>query len=145
MENIWSVICSKAIVDQRTNIVSLIEVTDAINIESDLPPVSENPVNIGPVSLQIVSFWYRSDVEKPETGKGRSVLVGPDGQELGKHEVEIDLESMVSRNVITILPALPYIGLGYYHFRVEKMDKGEDKWIKTARLPLLLRVSPKTD
>jgi hypothetical protein len=126
--------------------VSLIEATDAINLESDLPPLdSENPVHIGPVSLQIVSFWYRSDVEKPETGKGRSILVGPDGQELGKHEVEIDLESIVSRNVIAILPSLPYKGLGYYHFLVEKMDKGEDKWIRTARLPLLLRASPKTD
>ena len=145
MENIWSVFCSKAIVDERSKLVTLIEALDALSIpEKDLPTVDpKNPVNVGPISLQIVSFWYRSDFKKPETSKVRIIFVTPDGQEIKQTEIEVDLQNTVSRHLIVVIPALTYVGLGMYHFVMEKMDEGKNEWVRTARLPLLLMSEPK--
>lgn len=143
MENIWSVLCSKAIIDERTKLVSLIDATDVIVIQTDeLPPIDqENPVDIGPMSLQLVSFWYRSDIDKPETTKVRIVLEGPNGQKAKQAEIEIDLQNSLSRNFVAIIPRLKYFGLGTYYFVMEKEAKNE--WIRTARLPLQLRSESK--
>lgn len=140
MENIWSILCSKAIIDQRTSMVSLIEASDVI--EGDFPELSQEdltkPVQVGPVALQLASFWYRSDPDKPELGKARSILVGPNGKPLGTNQLEVDLESAPSRTAIWIIPSIPYVGVGYYYFMVEK-NTDDDNWIVTAKLPLLLR------
>ena len=145
MDNVWSVLCSKAIVDERTKQISLIESADALNIQADeLPPVDQNnPINIGPTFLQLVSFWYRSDIDKPETGKARIVFVAPDGKEIRETEIEVDLQNTVSRHLIAVIPAVKYFGLGMYYFVIEKMDEGKNEWLRTARLPLLLRSEPK--
>ena len=126
--------------------VSLIDTLDALDIDGDPPSVdSQNPVLIGPTSIHLVSFWYRSDNNKPETGKCRYILVAPDGEEFGQQEVEIDLENTPSKHLIIGIPALQYVGLGYYYFLVEKMDQGENRWSRTARLPLLVRSQTKKD
>ena len=145
MENIWSVLCSKAIVDERTKQISLIESTDALDIQAtELPAVdNKNPVSIGPIFLQLISFWYRSNIDKPETSKAKIIFTTPDGQEIKEAEIEVDLQNTFSRHLIVMIPAIKYLGLGMYHFVIEKMDEGTNAWIRTARLPLLLRSEPK--
>lgn len=142
MENVWAILCSKAIVDKRTNMMTLIEAIDVV--EGEFPVVDgKNPVNIGPISIQLASFWYRTDMEKPETGKAKHTLLGPNGEELGQHEIEIDLQESVSRYGIATLPSLPYAGIGLYRIQIEKMDQRDNSWTRTASLPLLLRSKPK--
>lgn len=140
MENVWAIVCSKAIVDKRTNMVTLVEATDALEFEGELPSLDgKTPINIEPVAIQIATFWYRTDSDKPETGKGRHVLIGPNEQELGHHEIEVDLQGSISRYGIALVSSLPFVGTGLYHFHIEKMNHGESKWTRTASLPLLLR------
>lgn len=144
MENIWSLLCTKAIVDERTKLVSLIETMDAIDVEGDLPAVDpKTPVAIGPTSIYIASFWYRSDIDKPEKSKCRHTLVGPDGQRFEQQEVEVDLQNSTSSHIVVFVPALQYVGLGRYYVLVEKMDQGEGVWSTVRRLPLLLRTKTK--
>ena len=137
-------LCTKAIVDERTKLVSLIETMDVIDVEGELPEVDpKNPVAIGPTSICIASFWYRSDIEKSEKSKCRHTLVGPDGQRFEQQEVEVNLENSISHHVLVFVPTLHYVGLGRYNMLVEKMDKGEESWSFVRRLPLLLRTKTK--
>jgi hypothetical protein len=101
----------------------------------------EKPINIGPVSIQIVSFWYRTHIDKPETGKYRVKVIGPNGRTYGPstNEVEINLISNSAINSVLELPAMPYVGLGLYYFEVDKKSEGESSWSTTARLPLQVR------
>lgn len=147
MENIWAIVCSKAIVDQRTKMMTIIEAVDALDLGGELLPFDgEKPVNVGPVSINVISFWYRSDIEKPETNnKIRYLVVGPDERELGHHEIEINLQDNLSQYAVVMIPSFPYVGTGLYHFYIEKMDQGENQWTRTARLPLLVRSNPKND
>jgi|SRR6266487_5906601 len=150
MEHVWSLLCSKAIIDQQTKMVSLIEALDAIEVSGQFPEVDpNNPPNIGPVSIQIVSFWYRSAIDKPETGKYRVKLIGPNERSYGPKkneiEVEVNLINHPASHAILGVPALPYVGLGTYYFEVEKKSEGESSWSPAARLPLLVREPAKKD
>ena len=147
MENIWAIVCSKVIIDQRTKMVTIIEAVDALDLGGELPPFDgKKPINIGLASINVITYWYRSDVEKPETKhKVRYLIVGPDEGELGHHEIEINLQDSVSQYSIVGVPSLPYVGIGLYNFYIEKMEQGENQWTRTARLPLLVRANPKND
>lgn len=144
MENVWSLLCSKALVDQRTKMLSLIEALDIVEVEGELPQHNmKEPPTIGPVSINIVSLWYRSNIDAPETSRCRYVLVGPNGGEFEEKEIEVDLQDSTSRHLIVFMPALRYSGLGMYYIRVEKIGKEENTWTAVGKLPLLLRTKTK--
>jgi hypothetical protein len=129
--------------------VSLIDALDAIDMADELPPADlESPVNIGPIPIQIVSFWYRSDINKPETGKFRISIVGPHGRAYGtaaEKEWEINLVAAPASHAIVEIGQLPYTGLGLYHFQVETKREDGGEWLRVARLPLQVRAVAKKD
>jgi hypothetical protein len=142
MEHAWSLLCSKAIIDQRTKMMSLIDVVDGLEITGQLPEVNQDsPINAGPIQIQIAGFWYRSDIDKPETGKFRIKLTGPNGRAYGAQaptlELEVNLVNSSSSHSIVEVPALPYVGLGTYYFDIEQQN--ESGWSRVAHLPLQLR------
>jgi hypothetical protein len=121
--------------------LTLVDALDAIDI-SAVPEIvnPQKPINIGPVSIQIVSFWYRTHINKPETGKYKVKVIGPNGTPgPSADEIEINLISNSAINSVIELPAIPYVGLGLYYFEVEKKGEGESSWSTTARLPLQIR------
>lgn len=141
MEHVWSLLCTKGIIDQRTKMVSIIDTMDALDIGGDsLPPIDqENPTYIGPISMSIVSYWYRSDVEKPETGQTRLKFIGPNGKSYATKEQDIDLTKGHSNTLVAAVSTVPFVGFGMYYFEVEKKNQDETNWLKVARLPLQLR------
>src|SRR5262245_60174861 len=69
-KHVWSVLCYKGVVDQFTNQVSLLDVTETVVVKL-LEPVPQatdaetNDVRL-PMNLHLVTLWIRSNLAVPE-------------------------------------------------------------------------------
>jgi hypothetical protein len=137
MEHVWSVLCSRAIRDESNKMVSLMDCLDRIEIAGEVPPVNvDQPNMIGPLSLYLVSYWYRTNISEPETGTFRATLVGPNGI-VSKRVMEsaVPLLEGPSVNSIVNIGVIEFFGWGYYFFEVH-MQSADGQFIRVARLPL---------
>lgn len=147
-EHVWSVLCHKGCQDKETNQVSLLEVTEKLTIETreDLPDSSaeqERPSDNALVRmpLELVSWWYRSDVNQPETAQARITVMAPDGEKIGESELELPLESTKSFRMISKMAGFPLRALadpGTVWFIVEQ--KHEESWTTVAKVPLEIEI-----
>lgn len=149
MKCITAAICNKAIVDDRRKLLSIIDVVDTLNLHQDPPvfdPKAKKDVAIAPVMLNVVTVWYRTNFDKPETGIVKLLLHLPIGKpiELLKTQ-EISLAAAISAKSIAIMEALPFRGLGTYEFEFRVKPKRGGKWQAAARLPLVVRMKPNSD
>lgn len=131
IEHIWTVLCSRAIVDRRSNNVSLIHVVDQFTLE--VPKEAPERVVV-PVELTVASLWRREDDEAPVASDGRLYIQFPNGERIQAQEFEIDLsEHSRTRNFVE-MNGLPVQRSGVYRFVVERERDGE--WIEISRTPL---------
>jgi hypothetical protein len=146
MEHVWSLLCTKAIVDKRTNMVSLMDALDLLEVGGEDLPTNvdpDSPPNIGPTSIFLVTFWYRTQLDKAESGKFRIRLLAPNGRAYGaqNREMEVNLASATSTTSLINMEAIPYLGPGVYYFEVEKKDQDASDWTRVARLPLQMKTA----
>jgi hypothetical protein len=126
-------------VDRFTNIVSLLEVAEAITarpLSADALDPSETKDSAFPVTLSLVSLWIRSDVSAPEVARARFTVTAPDGEALGGNDISLNLKDHVRTRSYVRLEAFPFRGRGYYSFGVELHDVTRDQWHEVANLPL---------
>lgn len=130
--HIWTILCRKASIDNRSNNISLFEVVDQLNV---VGAQSEERVEI-PAQFELATQWRRSDSDEPERATGRMNLRLPDGQQVQGSEFDIDLsESLRHRNVISI-GSLPVHGPGEYWFEIDVRAADSDDWESVYQLPL---------
>ena len=138
--HVWTILCTKASIDSRSNNISLFEVVDQLNVVG--PPQDER-VEI-PARFDLVTQWTRSDPEEPERVTGRISLRLPNGDMVGGSEFEINLsESLRHRNVISI-SSLPIHGPGDYRFVIDYRPASGGDWEATYQLPLQI-IFPQAD
>src|SRR3972149_5457811 len=125
IEHVWSVLCSKTIVDPRSNNVSLIEVVEQLVIEKraidDLPSGKE-PVL--PVPMELVSLWQRIDYSVPVDGDMQTLLLGPDNTPLATPGpppiLKINLKGEAHRfRSFGKINGIPFKGAGNYKFLIQ--------------------------
>jgi len=139
-QHVWTVLCNKAIVDERTKQVSLLEITEQINFSGEIPPqeLIDKGVNI-PVPLNLVSFLTRTDKDAPETVSMRIRLVGPNNRDFKATVVPINLESTRNARQIISVETLPFSGFGEYYFLVElNENKSKEDWEEAVRVPFTI-------
>ena len=140
IEHVWTVVCSRAVIDRHTNNVSLEGVIEQLNvtIKEEMP----EPTEILPISLEIMTLWARSDFDAPIKGRERVAVVSPSGVVNGPFETNIDLSSakrLRTRGKFDGLLAEP----GRHTFRVEFQNEGEIEWRQVAAVPIeVIFVSP---
>ena len=141
-QHIWSVLCYKASIDQVDNLVSLLDIPEKLAAQEEPKRIKEQlqeakaqkkPGAI-PVKLQLLTWWVRSDHDKPEKAKARLRLVPPSGPKPLPQEFSVDLEEHSSFRLRIMLQALPFPGFGRYWFFVE-LQSG-NKWRRMAKIPL---------
>ncbi len=138
MEHRWSLICKEAIVNQETNNVSLIEVLERVEFETD-PSVKDLPEGMIPFSVALVSMWSRSEPDKPERLPIRLVIKAPDGKIVKSEKpglFQINLDQHQNMRVTFNIPALPFRGDGLYSYEVQR--KTSTGWRTAAAIPLTI-------
>lgn len=129
INHVWTVACSRAVIDVKSNNVSLQNVIEQINIVEELQP--DGMVNI---PLEIITLWARAKPDVPDQGKSRITFLSPSGKVLGSTESEVDLSKHERSRTRLKFQGIPIREPGHYIFRVELQDKRA--WHQVAIIPL---------
>jgi len=128
---LWGTLCARAVVDQFRNSVSIHDVIEEIRIPDDIPELDgPGKAHLIAGEMTVFSYWERADLDVPERGKGRLVLVAPAGTTLASTEFDIDLSKGRRSRMLGVLPGLPFVSEGRYTFRVEQQKGG--RWVKSG-------------
>ena len=149
-EHVWSVVCRSASIDRDSNVVSLLSVVEALKISGGPAKLKEleeaqaatrkgEEVLIPLSDFVLISWFLRSDHDKPEKAKCRLSIDPPQGTLPQKFERHVDLGEHAGVRIRSTYTALPFKGLGTYWFVVELQKN--DRWTKVARIPVTLEPS----
>jgi hypothetical protein len=139
IDHIWTVLCSRAVIDRDSNNVSLQNVLEQINL-----PFEPDPEKIFGIEFDVISLWKRADPETPVKGLSLLTIISPSGKEVDKTEIELNLTTHQRLRTRRRFVGLPITETGQYIFKV-KLQKG-GKWRNVASIPLdVLVIPPESD
>lgn len=131
--HIWTVLCSKTLVDQLTNNVSLIETIEQVSVPENTDP---NENKLLPLEHEVVSFLVRSNLDEPEKVSVRANLETANGDVLRGGQTEVDLTVSTRARSIMKFGILPVHGPGIYYFVIETLNEDTQDWLPVTRIPL---------
>lgn len=139
MRHIWSVLCSKSVVDKKSNNISLFEVLEEIHITTNQPDFGgETEVVVALMPAHWVSLWSRSNPGVPEKAIIKDTIKLPSGKILGEHESEINLLNNRRIRITRSVPVPPAKEEGLYIFETRVRDKDNKRWTKVSEVTLEL-------
>ena len=71
INHVWTVLCHRTLIDQKSNNVSMIDAIEQINIKG-----REGPT-VAQISMELVSLWIRSDPNTGTRGQYRISFIEP--------------------------------------------------------------------
>lgn len=144
IKHIWSVITQRAIIEGRTNSLSLIDIMEEVTVGiRRLKPTNEeiSIINI-PLTYEIVSYLITNDEKNIENPLIKIDFINPKGNILKTFEHEIKWEQgkprMRARITITGLSVnIP----GTYIYKISLKEKSEKEFKPIAELPLDIKIT----
>lgn len=140
IEHIWSVACTRALIDKDSNNVTLSEVLEQLTVEAAIPR-SDFPGGepVLPIEFEIVSFWIRTNPETPAKGVARILIQPPGGSASPAGDpFDVDLSEYERLRTRSRFSGLPVHESGRYWFIVQQQSGGD--WTEVARVPLQVSV-----
>src|SRR4030042_331045 len=141
IDHIWTVVCSKSIIDHQSNNITLFNVLEQISVTLPVEKGKEKHILI-PLSFEVVSFWTRKEEHKADRGTARLSFITPSGNVSSTYEYEIDLSEYIRTRMIVGTAGLEFQESGIHYFHVELQCDGDDKWQSVARIPLQILIEP---
>ena len=139
MKNIWSVLCSRAIIDQRSNSLSLFNCLDELTITFPSPEAMAIDNKNVPLVFEVVSLWH--DEESKETDRILSYVIeiyDPQGVKLGEFKNQAKFEAGKTRlRAITGINGMKLSTEGQYVFKI--YEQVVDELRLEAEIPLNVR------
>lgn len=147
MRHVWSALCTRAIIDQETRMVSLIDLCDVIEVDArELEradaeiSISEKDIHhLGPVTLYFMTMWYRTTGKKREEGEFRVFVETPKGTRIRQPPRPVVFEDNKAAHAGIKFNGFPYDGRGIYQVGVESRNTSSSRWTTIARHPLEIR------
>src|SRR6266542_2525413 len=140
IEHIWSVLCSRSIIDSETNSISLLDILEQLQIAS--APIPDGGVINVTFNFELVSLWNRGRDNEPSRGRGRILVQNPSHTIIGQSEFEIDLSSHQGMRTRTKSPGLPVQQAGRHFFVIQFQGHSETEWREVAHIPLDILLMP---
>ena len=140
MKHLWTVLCSRAVIDRDSNNVSLQNVIEQLTVHDE-----PSPEGFWPSRMDLLSLWMRNEVDEPERGWGRLSLHAPSGEVKGQWEFEIDLTDALRTRSRLTFGGLPLSEPGIYMFNLEQRASKRHKWRLAAEVPLQVDFMPPID
>jgi len=143
MKHIWTVLCQKSSIDIDTNLLSLFNCVEELDLVIDQTKAPKGDLVI-PAEFQLVSFWTVEDPNKDNTLEMKIELLDPSGKSLNKFENKFKVKKGILRfRNRTNIQGLPITDPGRYIVRI--MDKKEEKkeFEVVIELPLDIKISYK--
>ncbi len=138
IRHIWTVVCSKSVIDRESNNLSLFEVLEAVQFFT--PGAVQFPASV-PFDGRIVSLWARSDPSAPCKGHMQIRFLAPDGKVLLTSTGPIDLSAAPRFRVVTVLPGISIAGSGKHEWEISSRMRDSDEWEVRTKVPLEITLS----
>jgi len=133
MRHVVSALCTRALIDQVTQSVSLIELIDSV-----AGPIDSHTEGAFPLAADFLTIWSREDLQKPETSRGRLSLFNASNQAIGEPLVyEVDLTVVQRSRNVTRFPGFPFRGTGLHRLVVE-VEAQDGGWRPVGEWPLMI-------
>ena len=136
IEHVWTVLCSRSVIDVETNNVSIQDVIEQISINAE-----PKPDGFLPFPLELITLWERQESNKPAEGTERITFVTPSGKSNVVYEAKIDLSAAERHRHKVKFPGLPLSEAGRYYFEVEAKE-GDGDYHEVAAIPLSVIFQP---
>jgi hypothetical protein len=138
IQHVWSVLCSRSLIDRETNNITLFEAIEQVKI-GRRPPRQENAPEEGllPIRVELVTLWIRSPDNEPTQGRTRSAFVRPSGvmtEAIVEHD--IDLRTNLRNRHRHRFAGIPVREGGRHVFRVDVWNDTRGDWEEVAAVPL---------
>jgi hypothetical protein len=140
IDHIWTLVCSRAVIDNRTKNVSAQNILEQLKIQ-DIP----KPDGMLNIPFDVVTLWGRSDVDSPLEGVSRLSFVFPSGEIAGIHEYEINLLDTQNYRYIAHFEQIPVREPGRHYFRVALKLEDEGEWLEVNKIPIMIIFEPPED
>lgn len=137
IEHIWTVICSRSIINKETNNITLFEVLEQLNLMEPPLPLPEGTIGGIPIIFEVVTLWNRSN-DEPTMGRARLQLLTPSGSVINEHEYSIDLTDHSRARAKTQVVGLPVQEFGRHQFRMQLWDEDNNQWRDVTSVPLYI-------
>jgi len=133
VDHVWTVACSRAVIDQASNNLSLEGVLEQLTITG-------KPLPDGFLALpfDVATLWARSNPAVPEKARMRLSLLAPSGKEHTVKEFDIDLTTAERYRALLKFNAIPVSESGRHVFRVDLQQDPEANWKLVASIPITI-------
>ncbi len=140
IEHVWSVLCSRSVIDQDSNNVSIQNVIEEIEVVGE--PEAGALLS---VRLEVTSLWITSTPEGRGCGKIRVTFTSPSGQVAEPFLFDLNLSNTERSRTRMRFQGIPATESGRHYFKVELLEDGVDEWRQVAAIPLTIRYVPKSE
>ena len=133
MTNIWSALCARSLIDQRTNALSLIDCLDEITVNFATPEEMNAPSKNIPIIFEMVSLWHDDVNRSQERVLPYTIeIYDPKGDKINEFKNEAKFEAGKSRlRTITGINGLKLTTEGKYLFQVRQDGEAKGKLVST--------------
>ena len=136
IEHIWTVLCSRSVIDIETNNVSIQDVIEQITINSE--PAQDGFL---PIPFELITLYIRKESNVLTKGTERVAFITPSGKSEIVSEGIIDLSSAERFRHRVKFPGLPLKEGGRHYFIIEVKEE-TNEWQKVATIPLTIVFQP---
>ncbi|BFT95147.1 MAG: hypothetical protein MNSN_03210 [Minisyncoccus archaeiphilus] len=138
MQHIWSVLCQRSSIDFETNLVSLFECIEEINLVFNNTKDANNEKIVIPVNWQLVNYWI------VDGGEGSLEIkidfVNPEGNVFSSYENKIELQNNIKRfRSRTNINGFEVAKSGRYKLVISYKKEGE--YVKVSEIPVDINIS----
>jgi len=137
IDHVWTVLCSRVVIDKTTNNVSIQEAIERITV-----PGEPDPKVAIQFPMQLVTLWVRSQPDQPARSQARLTFLSPSGEQLIEVDLPLDLTEHERLRTPAQIGALPAPEAGRYYFYLDLQIEGENDWKRVAAIPLTIRFDP---
>ena len=137
MKNIWSIIVSKTVIDRNSNMISLFDCIEQLNVNVDKKIVDNNKIKKLSTKFEIVSLWKDNEISKERSGEFIIELYDPSNKKINKFESTFVMpKSMKRMRTIITFEGFPMTVEGEYIFKIKFRKNKNDKYKQVSELPL---------
>ena len=137
MKNIWSIIASKTVIDRNSNMISLFDCIEQLNVNANKKIVDNNKIKKLSTKFDIVSLWKDDEISKERSGEFIIELYDPSNKKINKFEnIFVMPKSMKRMRTIITFEGFPITTEGEYIFKIKFRKNKNNKYKQVSELPL---------
>ena len=147
MKHIWSVLCSKSIVDEQTNLISLFDCMEEIQVhfsgadKKNISVLKKDEKKNVPVNLEITSLWFSEEIKEDRKLEIKIGLYNPGNKNIAPILNEFTLPKEYKRLRTRIkINSIPFTISGEYNFDISFKERGQRNYTDATRIPLTIKI-----